>query len=226
MGACKSMLTDGIPLVVYTAREEKLNTLTHAAGALLALGALAACLADASAPGRPRDWASALVYGLSLVTMFGASALYHGLPGGRWKKITRVIDYSMIFLLIAGTATPCALIGLYDRSHGTAWFVLAVAWGCAATGILSTVFFFEKTKALRIVLYLGEGVVMFSSVFPILDLIDLRALLLLIAGGLIQVFGLIFLRLGKTVEFAHMVFHLVVIAGCSVHFYVMISYLF
>lgn len=220
------MLADSIPLVTYTGREEKLNTLTHATGALLALGALTACLADASMPGRPRDWVSAAVYGFSLLTLFSASALYHGLPGGRWKKIARVVDYSMIFLLIAGTATPCALLGLADRAPKTAWFVLSVAWGCAAAGILSTVFFFEKTKALRIILYLGEGVVMFASVFPILDRIDLKALLLLILGGLIQASGLIFLRLGITVEFAHAVFHLIVIAGCAVHFYVMLRYLF
>jgi len=220
------MLADKIPLVAYTRREEKLNTFTHAAGALLALGALAACLADVSVPGRPRDWVSALIYGLSLLTLFLASALYHGLPGGRWKKIARVVDYSMIFLLIAGTATPCALVGLVDRAPGTAWFVLAVAWSCAAAGILSTVFFFEKTKALRIVLYLGEGVVMFASVFPVIDRIDRTALGLLIAGGLIEAAGMIFLRLGKRMEFAHTVFHLFVLAGCAVHFYVMIQYLF
>jgi len=220
------MYPEKITLVPYSAREEKLNTVTHAAGALLAVGALAACLADASVPGGRRVTASALVYGLSLVTLFGASALYHGLPQGNYKRIARVVDYSMIFLLIAGTATPCALVGLYGRAPGTAWFVLTVAWLCAAAGIASTVLFFEKTKALRIVLYLGEGVVMFASVFPVIDRIDKTALGLLILGGLIDAAGMIFLRLGKRMEFAHTVFHLFVLAGCAVHFYVMIRYIF
>lgn len=220
------MFADKIELVTYSKKEDRLNCLTHAAGVLIAAAVLAVCLPRAIKSGEINEVISAAVYGMSMIVLYGASAFYHGLTAGNLKKIARVIDYSMIFILIAGTATPCALITLFDISPVHCWFVFGVAWGCAFIGILSTVFFFTKTKVLRMVLYIGEGVVMFASVFPIIDIINKRALGILILGGLIYVAGMIFLRMGKTKAYAHTVFHLFVLAGSLTHFYVMIKYIF
>jgi len=217
---------DNIKLVTYSKNEDKLNCITHAAGVVLAAAVLAVCLANAVHAGGANKIISALVYGISMVILYGASAVYHGLPAGNLKKIARVIDYSMIYILIAGTATPCALIGLYEKDRGHALFVFYFAWGCAALGIAMSVLFFEKTKKLRIMLYIGEGVVMFASVYPIVDLIDKRALGLLMIGGLVYTTGMLFLRLGKKREYAHTVFHLFVLAGSLLHFYVMVKYIF
>jgi len=221
-----ALYPDNIKLVTYSKNEDRLNCVTRAAGVLLAAAVLTVCLAKALESGGANKLISALVYGISMLVLYGASASYHGLPAGNLKKIARVIDYSMIFILIAGTATPCALVGLYDISPAHGWFVMCFAWGCAALGIVMSVLFFEKTKALRIILYIGEGVVMFASVYPIVDLIDKRALGLLILGGLIYTAGMIFLRLGRKREYAHTVFHLFVLAGSLTHFYVMVKYIF
>ena len=220
------MYPDKIKLVTYSQKEEMLNTVSHAAGVILAIAVLAVTLSRSIAAGKANMIISAVVYGVSMIVLYGASAFYHGLPAGNLKKIARVLDYSMIFILIAGTATPCALITLYEKDQRYCWFVFGVAWGCALVGILSTVFFFEKTKVLRIVLYIGEGVVMFSSVYPIIDMINKRALAILIFGGLIYVTGMIFLRWGIKKAYAHTIFHLFVLAGSVTHFYVMIKYIF
>ncbi len=187
---------------------------------------LAICLSRSIRSGEANKIISALVYGASMIVLYSSSAFYHGLPAGRLKKIARVLDYSMIFILIAGTATPCALVSLYEKDPEHCWFVFFVAWSCALAGILSTVFFFNRTKVLRMLLYVGEGVVMFASVFPIADQINKRALGILIAGGFIYVIGMIFLRMGRTKAYAHTVFHLFVLAGSLTHFYVMVEYIF
>ncbi len=219
------MFADKIELVTYSKKEDRLNCLTHAAGVLMAATVLAVCLARAIKYGATNKTISAAVYGMSMIVLYGASAFYHGLTAGNLKKIARVIDYSMIFILIAGTATPCALISLYEINPLHCWFVFYVAWGCAFIGILSTVFFFTKTKVFRMVLYIGEGVVMLASVYPIVSMINMRALGILILGGLIYVAGMIFLRIGKTKAYAHTVFHLFVLAGSTAHFYVMVKYI-
>ena len=139
------MYPDKVNLVTYSKKEDKLNCITHAAGVVLAAAVLAICLAKSVKTGEANKIISAVVYGVSMMVLYGASAFYHGLPVGNLKKIARVLDYSMIFILIAGTATPCAMIGLYEKSPAHGWFVLYFAWGCAVVGILSSVFFFEKT---------------------------------------------------------------------------------
>ena len=202
-----------VDLVAYTKKEDKLNCVTHAAGVLLAGAVLAVCLQRALEQGTINSIVSALVYGISMMVLYAASALYHGLPPGTARKAARVIDYSMIYILIAGTATPCALIGLYEKDRAHALFVFYFAWSCAALGIAMSVLFFERTRVPRILLYIGEGVVMFASVYPIAGLIDKRALGLLIVGGLVYAAGMIFLRLGRKREYAHTVFHLFVLAG-------------
>ncbi len=220
------MYPDNIKLVTYSQNEDKLNCVTHLAGVFLAAAVLVVCLNASLESGAANKIISALVYGISMLVLYGASAVYHGLPAGNLKKIARVIDYSMISILIAGTATPCALIGLYEKDRGHALFVFFFAWGCAVLGILMSVLFFEKTKTLRIILYVGEGIVMFASVYPITGMINKRALGLLIVGGLVYAAGMIFLRLGRKREYAHTVFHLFVLAGSLTHFYVMVKYIF
>jgi hemolysin III len=226
MNGADGMYPDKIGLATYSKKEDRLNAVTHAAGVLLAAAVLAVTLSRSIALGKANMIISALVYGVSMMVLYAASAFYHGLPAGNLKKIARVLDYSMIFILIAGTATPCALISLYEKNPANCWFVFFVAWGCALAGILSTVFFFEKTKTLRMLMYIGEGVVMFASVYPIIDMINKRALGILILGGLIYVAGMIFLRMGRKRAYAHTVFHLFVLAGSVTHFYVMIKYIF
>lgn len=217
---------DNIKLVVYSKKEDRLNCITHGAGVLLAAAVLVICLKKSLESGAANKIASALIYGGAMVILYAASAFYHGLPAGKLRKIARVIDYSMIYILIAGTATPCALVGIYDVDRGHALFVFYFAWVCAAIGILMSVLLFEKTKVLRMVLYIGAGVVMFASIYPIAGAIDKKALGLLILGGLIYTAGTLFLRLGMRKEYAHTIFHLFVLAGSVTHFYVMVKYIF
>ncbi len=85
---------------------------------------------------------------------------------------------------------------------------------------------FEKTKALRLILNIATGLILFASVIPIHDRLNPAGLGALWAGALLYASGLVFFRLGKTRRYAHTVFHLFVLAGSAVHAYAMVVYIF
>ena len=137
------MVTKDIKLIEYSKRVDIGNCITHAVGAVLSVAAITVMLISAEGA---REIVSVLLYGIPMLTVYTASAVYHGLKSGEAKRVARLLDHSAIPLLIAGTTTPCALITLYDISaaHGIA--VLSAAWFCALFGLISKIFFFEKLK--------------------------------------------------------------------------------
>lgn len=215
------MVAEDVKLIEYSKKVEWSNTLTHGVGAVLSLVAVAAMLIKAQGA---RSLVSAAVYGVSLLAVYVASTVYHGLKMGEAKRIARLVDHSMIPVLIAGTATPCALVTLFDVSmpHGVA--VFSVAWGCAAFGLISKLFFFEKLKSVTVTVYIVSCLVMICSAVPLLDEINKNAFYGLLAGNLIYLAGAAFCGLGIKRPALHVVFHLFVVAASAVHFAVIFLY--
>jgi hemolysin III len=173
--------------VVPTAAPVKprLRGVFHELGFYAALGTGTALVLTAPA-GRPR--AAALVFAISVACCFGASALYHRptwTPGVRaW--LARV-DHAGIYLLIAGAYTPFAFLVM---SRGWAVPVLAVVWSGAFVGILLKLFWVRAPKWLSAVIALALGWVGAAAFSQLLKL-ELPAVLLVIAGGLLYTFGAI-----------------------------------
>ena len=90
---------------------EKFNAVTHLVGAVLALAGSAVLVVLAALTGDPWKVVSVSIYGLTLVLLYTASALYHSLRG-RPKNILRKLDHQSIYLLIAGSYTPFCLVTL------------------------------------------------------------------------------------------------------------------
>jgi hemolysin III len=135
----------------------------------------------------------ALVFAVSLTGVFGISAAYHRLPwsprGKRWMKR---MDHSMIFVLIAGTYTPCVLLVF----HG-AWKVtgLALVWGIAAVGILFKMIRIDGFRALGGTLYITLGWLAVIGLPQIFRHMPPAAIALMFAGGLLYTGGaLVLLR--------------------------------
>lgn len=208
------------PLKRYTVGEEVFNSVSHGVGALLAVvGAsvivtLAACFGDVLAV------MSSIIYGISLVILYTMSTLYHAFPFDKVKKVFRVFDHASIFILIAGTYTPCCLIGLYGNVKGI--WVTAVVWTCAVAGIVMNAISLEKTEKLSLVLYVIMG---WAIVFVIKDVV--RALWgpgfwLLLAGGLAYTGGIVFYKM--KFKYMHSIWHLFVLAGSVLHFLCILLY--
>src|SRR5674476_1330113 len=98
--------------------DERFNAASHLAAALFAVVGTGLLVAQASVQGNPWKTVALSVYGLSLITLFTASALHHGIDRGpRVNEILRTIDYDSVFFLIAGTATPLVLV-LFRNTYG------------------------------------------------------------------------------------------------------------
>jgi hemolysin III len=187
------------------------------------LGAVLVLLAPA---GQPR--LAAAIYAFSVAGLFGASALYHrvnwtSLSTRRWM---RRLDHSMIFVLIAGTYTPFALLVL----HGTlAHVVLAVVWGGALLGIVLKLVWIDAPKWLIAGVYLALGWVGVVTIPQVATRAGAGAVSLLVVGGLLYTVGAVIYALRRPdpspkVFGYHEIFHLLVIAAAATHYAAVVAY--
>lgn len=216
------MIGKDVELIEYSKGVDFGNCLTHAVAAALSAGAFILMVSKVT---DIRSAVSAVIYGLSLIAVYSVSAVYHGLKSGETKRKARLVDHSTIPVLIAGTATPCALLTLYDLSVSHGLFVLILAWFCAIFGIFSRLFFFEKLKAVTMAIYIVSSLLMMLSAVPLLGQIDSVAFGGFVFGNAFYLIGAIFCGLGRKKPFLHIVFHILVMIGSFSHFYIIYSYM-
>ena len=128
------MVNKDIGLIEYSKSVDMGNCITHAVGAVLAVPALVMLVLKAEGL---RANISAVIFGLSMFAVYSVSAVYHGLTDKKKKEIARLIDHSTVPVLIAGTATPCALMTLYEISVTHAVFVLFLCGSSAVFGLFA-----------------------------------------------------------------------------------------
>lgn len=160
----------------------------HAYAALVAaVGGLVLCAVAASRPGGVAPLVSCAIYSITVVALFGVSALYHRrVWGKRGFQLMRRLDHSMIFLLIAGTYTPFSVLLL---SPGAATAVLAVVWGGALFGVVTKLAWPHAPRWLSVPLYIGLGWVAVAVLPQIAAAGGTTALVLLLAGGVFYTGG-------------------------------------
>ena len=160
-----------------------------------------------------------------MVLLYFSSAVAHGLPSGKSKQVFFIIDQIAIFLLIAGTYTPLALIAL----HGTfGWVLFGLQWGMAITGIILKLVKPNKLEAgvdiFGIVIYALMGWMVLIAIVPLIKTLPFMALLWILIGGLCYTFGIIFYSKAKF-KYAHLVWHMMVLAGSISHFFAIYFYI-
>ena len=117
----------------YTAMEEVAHALTHGIGAVLSIAALVVMILWSVAYGDAWHVVAASIYGASLILLYTASTLYHAFPWPRIKALFQQLDHAAIYILIAGTYTPFALINLRGA---WGWTLLGIVWGIAIVGVV------------------------------------------------------------------------------------------
>lgn len=216
-------VSSDIKLIEYSRKVDAGNCLTHAFGAVLAVAAAVMLILKAEGA---RSVASALIYGLSLTAVYVASATYHGLKKGEAKRVARLVDHAAIPVLIAGTATPCALITLYEISTFHSVLVFTLAWGCAIFGLISKLFFFEKLRKITMAVYIVSCLVMLLSVIPLVGDLKSEAFAGIVWGNIAYLIGAAFCGLGIKREALHIVFHVFALAGSVVHFIIIYIFMY
>lgn len=199
----------------YTVKEEVAHALTHGIGAVLSIVALVFMLVWAVSYGDAWHVAAASIYGASLILLYTASTLYHAFPWPRMKAVFQQLDHAAIYILIAGTYTPFALVNLRDA---WGWILLAVAWSIALVGVVLELSLKKRIGWLSLTLYLGMGWMAIIAINPMIDNVDAGGLMLLVAGGLAYTLGVIF-YVWKSLPYHHAVWHLFVLAGSVFHFF-------
>jgi hemolysin III len=210
---------------MFNRLREPVNGLTHLVAAALAGIGLIVLLVL----GRgdiPKQLAL-LLYGVSLVLMFSASATYHLVKSGpRAALLLRKLDHSSIYLLIAGTYTP---ICLHFFTGFWRWGMLAVVWSFALVGIGVKVFVINAPRWLNAGIYLIMGWLAILGAKQIFLSMPSFAIMWLVAGGLFFTIGAIIYIIKRPDFFPgifgfHEIWHIFVILGCLSHFILIAAY--
>ena len=200
----------------YTLGEEIAHAVSHGIGAVLGIAGLAVLtVAAATRGGGAADIAPCVVYGAAMVLMFTMSTLYHSFPWPRVKRLFRVLDHEMIFLMIAGSYTPFMLITLRGA---LGWTLFGIVWGIAAVGMVFQGFFTGRFKGASTGLYVAMGWIIVFALKPLVAELSAAGVRWLVAGGLCYTLGA-GVYLFKRVPYHHAAWHLMVLAGSACHYF-------
>ena len=200
--------------------EERVNALTHGVGAALAAAGLIFLVVSAYVYGGLWHVVSFSIYGASLVLLYLASTLYHSFQNEERKHRLRIFDHAAIYLLIAGTYTPFALVVL----HGLlGWTIFSIVWGLAAVGIIFQLFFVNRFKKTATLFYLFMGWLIVFFLQPLAAALAPEGLFWLAFGGVLYTVGAVF-YLFKRIPYNHAVWHVFVMGGSAAHFIAVAQY--
>lgn len=200
---------------------EPVNASTHLAGALLSAVGLVLLVRAALLNGSTYDLVSFTIFGLSLILLYLASGLYHGLRLSERGQLTmRKLDHLSIFLLIAGTYTPFCL-GPLRGPWG--WGMLAAVWGLAVLGSGVKLLWMGAPRWLSVSFYVVMGWLVVAAFYPLVQAAPPASVAWLVAGGLIYTLGAVVYATKRPnplpAHFGfHEIWHLFVLAGSLSHF--------
>ncbi|MBD3894228.1 hemolysin III family protein [Hydrogenophaga sp.] len=199
---------------------ERFNSISHLLGALLAVAGTALLVTRAALLGDPWKIVSFSIYGATLMALYLASTLYHSLRG-RAKAVFKKIDHCAIYLLIAGSYTPFALVTL----HGPrGWLLLGLAWGLAAVGIVQELWLARGKRLSSLLIYLLMGWLALLVVVPLWHALTPAGLAWLVVGGACYTLGLVFYVGAPRIRHGHGIWHLFVLAGSACHYLAILLY--
>jgi hemolysin III len=202
--------------------EEVANSLTHGFGLLLSIAGFIFLVSLAVIKGGALQITSSIIYGASLVTLYAASTFYHTAVSPELKRKLQILDHCCIYLLIAGSYTPIALLVFHD-SLGTG--LLIFAWSFAIFGIAIKLIFGNKYSVIGVISYLAMGWVGVIAIQPLYLALGAVPLALMVAGGVAYSLGMVFFG-WHGLKHHHAIFHVFVLAGSIIHYIAIARYIF
>jgi hemolysin III len=193
---------------------ERFNSISHLVGAVLSVAGLVALVTMGALDRDPYKIVSFSVYGAMLILLYAISTLYHSVRNPRLKAILQKCDHSAIYLLIAGSYTPFALVTLQGP---WGWALLASIWTVALLGIGRELRPGEAPKP-SLLLYMGMGWLGVLAAAPLIERLDAGGLAWLMAGAGLYSAGTIFYRNPRGWRHAHGMWHLFVLGGTLSHY--------
>ena len=211
-------------LPTYSKGEEIFNMVSHIAGGALGVAALVLCIITAARSHSAIGVISSCIYGITLITLYTMSSIYHCLRPGMGKKVMQVLDHCTIYFLIAGSYTPILLVAMRPVYPILTWSLFALIWGCAILACSLTAIDLKKYRFFSMFCYLAMGWVIIFFIRQTYDVMQFGGTLFLVTGGIAYTIGSILYGIGKKKKWMHSIFHLFIIAGSVLHFFAIILY--
>ncbi len=202
-----------------TRGEELANTISHGAGALMALLGGIPLVIRAAHSGSGLRVFSIAAYGLSLVLLYTASALYHWAKDPALKRRLRICDHCSIFLLILGTYIPMSLLIVGGRMG-----ILLCLTNATLTviGIILNTIDLNRFDKVSLVLYAMMGWLVVVALRSLIAALPPMGLALLVGGGAAYTAGIAFYK--SEGKWMHFIWHLFVLAGSVLQFFCIALY--
>ena len=204
---------------LQTRGEEIANTVSHGLGALLALVGAAPLAVRGILSGSAKAGFSLTAYGVSLVLLYTASAVYHGARDPEVKRRLRVMDHCSIFVLILGTYVPMSLLVVGGK---TGWMLFLTNTTLAVIGITLNTIDLKRFDKVSLALYALMGWLVVVAMGAIIATLPPLGLGLLTAGGVAYTAGIVFYK--SQGRYMHFVWHLFVLAGSILQYFCIALY--
>jgi hemolysin III len=208
--------------------KDLVSALSHLVGAILSIVGLVVLVYSAAVYASVLHVVSFSIYGASLILLYTASTIYHAIPvSERWNRILRKIDHSMIYVLIAGSYTPICLVALKGP---WGWSLFGSIWGLTIVGILLKVVWLDAPRWLSTLIYTLMGWLVVIASVPLVRTLSWNGMFWLLGGGILYTIGAIIYgtkwpRIASKVFGFHEIFHIFILAGSFMHFWVMFRFI-
>jgi hemolysin III len=206
---------------------EPFNGFSHLFGAVLSVAGLGLLIRRALNYGSVLYLVAFIIFGISLILLYTASALYHLLLiSEQVTKVLRYIDHMMIYILIAGTYTPICLISL----RGVQGKILLISiWVLAVAGVIVTGFWLNAPRYLSTLIYAVMGWLIIVTLPQLLTALTVPGFAWLLIGGIFYTIGAVIYGLKRPnlpsgLLGFHEIFHLFIIAGSICHYWVIFNF--
>lgn len=198
----------------YSPLEESINVGSHALGFVFGIVGLVFLVIKSVQHGTAWHVVSFSIYGASMVILYAASTMYHHAKNPVIRKRLKVFDHAAIYVLIAGSYTPYALVTL----NGTAgWVLFGLSWGIAIVGVILKLFFTGRFTLISTLAYVLMGWMVVFVLNPLVANLSENGLFWLIAGGVSYTIGALIYAVHK-IKLNHAIFHVFVLLGSICHF--------
>lgn len=205
----------------YPKFEEKLNIISHGIGMVLSILVFPFLLIKACNSKDALVVLSFVIYGVSMIVLYSASTLYHSAENNKIRYYLNIFDHASIYILIAGTYAPLALIVLQGK---LGWLVFGLSWCFAIVGVFYKIYFIGKYRLISVISYIAMGWMLIAFLKPLLQNLSKEGLLLLLLGGVFYSIGACFYVLNR-INYNHAIFHVFVLFGSVSHFLAIYYYL-
>ena len=205
---------------MFENKAERLNTATAIFGAIAAVCGIAWLLNIAIFTGDEWKIITFSIYGCTLILTFVFATLYHSSSGSA-KAVFSKLDHVSIYLLIAGTYTPFALVTL---RNSVGWPLFGVIWGMALLGIILDLMPKKGNRVLPVIIYLTMGWLVVVAIKPLLQVLPMAGFYSLLCGGIFYTVGVVFYLHDEKVSYFHGIWHILVLLGSFSHYCTILNF--